>query len=129
MRNVRHWAGVCGTLAVLSATTAFYLAAPAPTTAREQQCTSVEEAVALIEARSGQVLRVLVDQEADRWLQVINSEPPQTDLKGDRIMVAKMPGVPVFVAFVISGDRTCGSFYVGPALMLKAIEEAHGHTV
>ena len=128
MRNVRHLAGVCGTLAVLSVTVAFYLAAPAPTTA-EEQCTSVEDAIALIEARSGQVLRVLVDQEARRWLQVINSEPPQTDLKGERIMVARMPGVPVFVAFVINGNRTCGSFYVGPSLMIKAIETARGQMV
>ena len=127
MRNVRHLAGVCVTLAVLSVMTAFYLA-PAPTKAKEQ-CTSVEEAIAVIEARSGQVLRVLVDQEAHRWLEVINSEPPQTDLKGERIMVAQMPGVPMFVAFVINGSRTCGSFYVGPSLMLKAIEVARGQMV
>ena len=78
--------------ALICAAASFYLAAPSAATADE--CKSIEEVVALVEAQKGRVVRVLVGDQAQHWLDVVNHQPPETEFKGDRSMIAWVPDLP-----------------------------------
>ena len=113
--------------ALICAAASFYLAAPSAATADE--CKPIEEVVALVEAQKGRVVRVLVGDQAQHWLDVVNHQPPETEFKGDRIMIAWVPDIPVFLAFTITEGRTCRSLYLGRRLMQEVMEQALGRSV
>ena len=124
---VRLLRGIASVPALICAAASFYLAAPSSATADE--CRPVEDVVALVEAQKGHVVRVLVGDQARHWLDVVNHQPPETEFTGDRVMIAWMPDLPVFLAFPITEGRTCRSLYLGRRLMQDVMEQALGRSV
>ena len=124
---VRLLRGIASMPALFCAAASFYLAAPA--SARADECRPVEDIVALVEAQKGHVVRVLVGDQARHWLDVVNHQPPETAFTGDRVMIAWVPDLPVFLAFTITEGRTCRSLYLGRHLMRDVMEQALGRSV
>ncbi len=124
---VRLLRGIASMPALFCAAASFYLAAPA--SARADECRPVEDIVALVEAQKGHVVRVLVGDQARHWLDVVNHQPPETEFTGDRVMIAWVPDLPVFLAFTITEGRACRSLYLGRRLMREVMEQALGRSV